>query len=118
MSDRDRAGRVYWLAAVITILVLTCLIVNSPIQAILRWLQFLAAGIIVCSAAYTARKILHDKLRSQAQNAGELSRLHLATAEALATAIDAKDQTTHCHVRRVQVYAAGMGEVFGLSTFG
>ena len=44
----------------------------------------------------------------------ELSRLHLATAEALATAIDAKDQTTHCHVRRVQIYAAGMGEVFGL----
>jgi diguanylate cyclase (GGDEF)-like protein/putative nucleotidyltransferase with HDIG domain len=44
-----------------------------------------------------------------------LSQLHLATAEALATAIDAKDQTTHCHVRRVQIYAAGMGEVFGLS---
>src|SRR4029079_2888512 len=43
-----------------------------------------------------------------------LSQLHLATAEALATAIDAKDQTTHCHVRRVQIYAAGMGEVFGL----
>ena len=29
-------------------------------------------------------------------------RLHLATVEALATAIDAKDQTSHCHVQRVQ----------------
>jgi diguanylate cyclase (GGDEF)-like protein/putative nucleotidyltransferase with HDIG domain len=45
----------------------------------------------------------------------ELSRIHFATAEALATAIDAKDQTTHCHVRRVQIYAAGLGEVLGLS---
>src|SRR5258705_7905108 len=44
-----------------------------------------------------------------------MSRLHFATAEALATAIDAKDQTTHCHVRRVQIYAQAMGEVFGLS---
>lgn len=49
---------------------------------------------------------------SEAEHAGEL---HLATAEALATAIDAKDQTTHCHVRRVQIYAAGLGEAFGLT---
>ena len=33
----------------------------------------------------------------------------------MATAIDAKDQISHCHVRRVQVYAARMGEIFGLS---
>lgn len=55
------------------------------------------------------------RLRTKTHEAEELSRLHFATAEALATAIDAKDQTTHCHVRRVQVYAAGMGEVLGLS---
>jgi len=55
------------------------------------------------------------RLKAKTSEAEELSRLHFATAEALATAIDAKDQTTHCHVRRVQVYAAGMGEVLGLS---
>jgi diguanylate cyclase (GGDEF)-like protein/putative nucleotidyltransferase with HDIG domain len=49
------------------------------------------------------------------READAMSRLHLATVEALATAIDAKDQTTHCHVRRVQIYAAGMGRVFNLS---
>jgi len=57
-----------------------------------------------------------NRLRSKTNEIEALSKLHLATAEALATAIDAKDQTTHCHVRRVQIYAAGMGEVFGLST--
>ena len=54
-------------------------------------------------------------LQAKADEIEALGQLHLATAEALATAIDAKDQTTHCHVRRVQIYAAGMGEVFGLA---
>jgi len=37
----------------------------------------------------------------------ELSRLHLATVEALATAIDAKDQTIHIPRAPVQIYAEG-----------
>src|SRR4030095_1682784 len=45
-------------------------------------------------------------LTAKTRESEELSRLHFATAEALATAIDAKDQTTHCHVRRAQIYAA------------
>jgi diguanylate cyclase (GGDEF)-like protein/putative nucleotidyltransferase with HDIG domain len=40
--------------------------------------------------------------------------LHLATIEALARAIEAKDQTSTCHIRRVQVYAAGLARAFGL----
>src|SRR5687767_1419089 len=59
--------------------------------------------------------IAWQRLNAKTRETEELSRIHLATAEALATAIDAKDQTTHCHVRRVQIYAAGMGEVLGLS---
>jgi diguanylate cyclase (GGDEF)-like protein/putative nucleotidyltransferase with HDIG domain len=55
------------------------------------------------------------RLSAKTRETEELSRIHFATAEALATAIDAKDQTTHCHVRRVQIYAAGMGKVLGLS---
>ncbi len=56
-----------------------------------------------------------SRLRAKSHETEELSRIHFATAEALATAIDAKDQTTHCHVRRVQIYAAGLGEVLKLS---
>src|ERR1700704_2095171 len=55
------------------------------------------------------------RLSEKSRETEELSRIHFATAEALATAIDAKDQTTHCHVRRVQIYAAGLGEVLRLS---
>jgi diguanylate cyclase (GGDEF)-like protein/putative nucleotidyltransferase with HDIG domain len=40
----------------------------------------------------------------------QTSDLHLATIEALARAIDAKDQTTQMHIRRVQVYATGLAQ--------
>ncbi|MBV9209806.1 MAG: hypothetical protein JOZ52_04215, partial [Acidobacteria bacterium] len=60
-------------------------------------------------------KIYFERVNEKTREASEMSRIHLATVEALATAIDAKDQTTHCHVRRVQLYAAGMGKIFGLS---
>ena len=44
----------------------------------------------------------------------QTSDLHLATIEALARAIDAKDQTTQMHIRRVQVYATGLANALGL----
>jgi diguanylate cyclase (GGDEF)-like protein/putative nucleotidyltransferase with HDIG domain len=66
-------------------------------------------------ATYLIYRSARARLQSKTGEIEALSELHLATAEALATAIDAKDQTSHCHVRRVQIYAAGMGEVFGLS---
>ena len=43
-----------------------------------------------------------------------MSDLHLATIEALALAIDAKDQTAQSHIRRVQVYAAGLARALGM----
>lgn len=64
---------------------------------------------------YLIYRSARTRLQAKTDEIEALGHLHLATAEALATAIDAKDQTTHCHVRRVQIYAAGMGEVFGLS---
>ena len=45
----------------------------------------------------------------------DTSDLHLATIEALAAAIDAKDQMTRMHLRRVQAYATGLAEAMKLS---
>ena len=69
-------------------------------------------------ATVAVAQVMHmvwSRLRGKTRESEELSRIHLATAEALATAIDAKDQTTHCHVRRVQIYATGLGEALRLS---
>src|ERR1043166_4845476 len=66
-------------------------------------------------ATYLIYRSARSRLQSKTNEIEALSQLHLATAEALATAIDAKDQTTHCHVRRVQIYAAGLGKLLKLS---
>src|SRR5882724_1463367 len=45
----------------------------------------------------------------------EIADLHMNTIESLAIAIDAKDQTTHGHVRRTQIYATEMGRLLDVS---
>ncbi len=45
----------------------------------------------------------------------ELNRLYLSTVETLAMAIDAKDQITHGHIRRVQTYAVGLAKYLGVT---
>src|SRR4029078_13694915 len=49
------------------------------------------------------------------QHAEEMATIHMNTIESLAIAIDAKDQTTHGHVRRTQLYATQMGALFKVS---
>ena len=44
----------------------------------------------------------------------EVAALHLRTIESLALAIEAKDDTTHAHLRRVQTYALAIGEDLGM----
>src|SRR5436190_6346261 len=77
------------------------------------WMALLAAAppyfIFRTYTVYIGR--IHDQQRHVQQ----VSDLHLATIEALALAIDAKDQTAQSHVRRVQVYAAGLARALGMS---
>jgi putative nucleotidyltransferase with HDIG domain len=44
----------------------------------------------------------------------DVRNLHLAAMEALALAIDAKGQNSQSHLRRVQVYAAGLARALGM----
>lgn len=115
-SDNNRPLRPFWYAILVATALLGILIIFDPMTfsraGSIRSLTFL---VLVAGSAFLARKTLRERLGVKAREAEDACRLHLATAEALATAIDAKDQTTHCHVRRVQLYATRMGEVFGLS---
>ncbi len=63
---------------------------------------------------YRSYRLYLGKLESEKRHAEELAGLHLRTIEALALAIDAKDQTTHDHLRRVRVYAEEIGKDLGL----
>lgn len=56
-----------------------------------------------------------QRLEEQKKHAEAMSALHLRTIEALALAIEAKDHTTHDHIRRVQVYAMELAKELKLS---
>lgn len=60
-------------------------------------------------------KIHTLSLEQKTREITEASRIHLATVEALASAIDARDQVGIGHVRRTQIYAVGLGEMLSLS---
>lgn len=88
------------------------MIYGSVLQPLYPYLIISPVAVL---AAYLLYRTTVSRLNSKTREVEELGKLHLATAEALATAIDAKDQVTHHHIRRVQVYAARMGAIFGLS---
>jgi diguanylate cyclase (GGDEF)-like protein/putative nucleotidyltransferase with HDIG domain len=74
-------------------------------------------GLVLIPLALLGNLGYRFHLRSLDQKTKEIreaSRLHLATVEALATAIDARDQVGIGHVRRTQIYAVGLGRVLGL----
>ncbi len=75
-------------------------------------------GLVIIPLALAGEIAYKIHLRQLAQKTKQIcdaSRIHLATVEALATAIDARDQVGIGHVRRTQIYAIGMGELLGLS---
>ena len=55
------------------------------------------------------------RLEDANRHVTQLNELYLSTIEALAMAVDAKDQITHGHIRRVQVYAVELARRLGVS---
>ncbi|OLC51238.1 MAG: hypothetical protein AUH43_02995 [Acidobacteria bacterium 13_1_40CM_65_14] len=64
---------------------------------------------------YRTYKVYMGRIEDEQRHVQQTSDLHLATIEALARAIDAKDQTTQMHIRRVQLYATCLANAAGLS---
>ena len=55
------------------------------------------------------------RLADAQRHISQVNDLYLSTIEALAMAVDAKDQITHGHIRRVQVYAVELAKRLGVS---
>ncbi len=66
------------------------------------------------TVGFFAYRLFVKRLERKTNEITEASRVHLATVEALATAIDARDQVGVGHVRRTQIFAVGIGEALGL----
>ncbi|HEX4348221.1 MAG TPA: HD domain-containing phosphohydrolase [Vicinamibacterales bacterium] len=76
------------------------------------WMAILLAGPVYLT--YHTYKMYLGRIQDEQRHVQQVSDLHLATIEALALAIDAKDQTAQSHIRRVQVYAAGIAGSLGM----
>jgi len=64
---------------------------------------------------YRSYDLYLGRLEEAKKHVDEMAALHLRTIEALAMAIDAKDDNTHDHLRRVKVYATEIGKEMRLS---
>jgi putative nucleotidyltransferase with HDIG domain len=64
---------------------------------------------------YRSYRLYLGKLETEKQHAEQVSNLHLRTIEALALAIEAKDETTGEHLQRVRIYAMELAKELGLS---
>jgi len=63
---------------------------------------------------YRSYRLYLGKLETEKVHVEEIANLHLRTIEALALAIEAKDQTTHEHLQRVRVYAIEVAKEMGV----
>ncbi|MGE0043018.1 MAG: HD domain-containing phosphohydrolase [Vicinamibacterales bacterium] len=79
-----------------------------------------ALGIIVplLVISYLTFKTSLGRIEDAARHVEQVDRMYLSTIESLATAIDAKDQVTHGHIRRVQRFALGLADALGVKNGG
>jgi putative nucleotidyltransferase with HDIG domain len=73
----------------------------------------LVAPLLVLS--YAAYREAATRVQVSQQHVKDLEHLYQATVETLAVAMDAKDQVTHGHIRRVQRHAIALGRAIGMS---
>jgi diguanylate cyclase (GGDEF)-like protein/putative nucleotidyltransferase with HDIG domain len=91
---------------------LTAGVVNALIHFYGFW--GIAFTVPVLLANYLAYRPYIKNIEAARRHVEETRALHLRTLEAFATAVDAKDQITHEHVQRVQIYAEGMARLLDL----
>jgi putative nucleotidyltransferase with HDIG domain len=65
--------------------------------------------------SYATFRTSMGRLEDANRHVSQLNEMYLSTIEALAMAVDAKDQITHGHIRRVQSYAVQLARRVGVS---
>ena len=77
-------------------------------------LRFIGVIVPLLLVLYFTFKTSMDRVEDANRHVEKVNRLYLSTIETLAMAIDAKDQVTHGHIRRVQRYAVGLAQELGV----
>jgi putative nucleotidyltransferase with HDIG domain len=80
-------------------------------------IDFTAVSVIlpILAITYLTFRTSLGRLADANRHVTQLNDLYLSTIETLAMAVDAKDQITHGHIRRVQVYAVELAKRLGVT---
>ena len=80
-------------------------------------IDFTALSVIVplLVITYLTFRTSLGRLEDANRHVAQVNSLYLSTIETLAMAVDAKDQITHGHIRRVQVYAVELAQRLGVN---
>ena len=96
-------------------------LLNVPIVCIVNWVninlgwEFTLLAMPVAWVLFRSYRLYIGRLEAEKTHVEQMNALHIRTIETLALAIEAKDQTTHNHLRRVQHYAIHLGKEMGLT---
>jgi putative nucleotidyltransferase with HDIG domain len=94
---------------------------SAAIAAILvvftKSLDIALVGVLLplIAVSFVAVRTSLGRLDDTNKHLSEVNTLYLSTIETLAMAIDAKDQVTHGHIRRVQRFAVGLARALGVT---
>jgi putative nucleotidyltransferase with HDIG domain len=75
---------------------------------------YLAFVLPLLAVLYLTFSMSMGRVQDANKHLRELNSLYMSTIETLAMAIDAKDQITHGHIRRVQHFAIGLARALGV----
>ena len=95
-------------------------LVDAGIATLVGWLNHRVpweTSLLVLPAVYVvyrSYRLYLSKLADEKRHVEEVAGLHMRTIEALALAIEAKDQNTHAHLQRVRIYAVEVAKKLGL----
>jgi diguanylate cyclase (GGDEF)-like protein/putative nucleotidyltransferase with HDIG domain len=78
-------------------------------------IRFVGVIVPLLFVLYFTFKTSMGRVEDANRHVDEVNKLYLSTIETLAMAIDAKDQITHGHIRRVQEYALGLARRVGVA---
>lgn len=90
------------------------LLLLERLQPSIGALNLLVLLVPLPAILYTTFRHAVGRVQDHVAHLGQVNRVYVAVIEALAQAVDAKDEVTHDHIRRVQMHAIRLAHALGV----